>query len=523
MFVVAGLRGELRQSVGAPELVRGWLVDFSSIFGRVVIEGGMKTHKRVVERVADEISNVELGDERRTKRVKRIVEKLAKNPAVSLPAALGNDAEVQGAYRLMNNEAVDFDSVLTPHLDATAQKAAEKREVLALHDTTDCTFPTLDPTEIGFLNTGKAGFRLHYTLVVDGDVWRRPLGVIYAETLHRSKPPRRKNTRKRKKKSGAQTIQKTDREFERWSRGILAASEGLKQCDNVIHVADREGDSYELMSTLFAAKQRFIIRLRVNRRGRENEADDGAWSTVQEIASRCDGLLERQVPLSRRKAKGTPRMNKAHPPRKMRLAKLRFAATTVVIPRPSYLRDPIPRELTLNLVHVFEVDAPPNEKPVEWFLYTTEAIDTPEQVAAIVDKYRTRWTIEEFNAALKTGCAYESRQFESRHALLNMLAISLPIACEVLWLRSRARTQPNAPGTDVASPVQIELLRMLGSRKLSTNPTAEEILLAVAGLGGHLKRNGPPGWKVLYRGMTLLLAYEAGWHARDGIRRETEM
>jgi hypothetical protein len=50
-----------------------------------------------------------------------------------------------------------------------------------------------------------------------------------------------------------------------------------------------------------------------------------------------------------------------------------------------------------------------------------------------------RWTIEELNAALKTGCAYESRQFESRHALLNILALTLPVACEVLALRSRTR------------------------------------------------------------------------------------
>ena len=27
--------------------------------------------------------------------------------------------------------------------------------------------------------------------------------------------------------------------------------------------------------------------------------------------------------------------------------------------------------------------------------------------------YRTRWTIEEFFKALKTGCLYEQREFES--------------------------------------------------------------------------------------------------------------
>jgi hypothetical protein len=160
-----------------------------------------------------------------------------------------------------------------------------------------------------------------------------------------------------------------------------------------------------------------------------------------------------------------------------------------------------------------EVGVPEGEPAVEWTLYTTEPIETAEQVARVVDIYRARWTIEEFNAALKTGCAYESRQFESRHALLNILALSMPIACELLALRSRARDCPDTPATEVLRPVQIEVLSKFGRRKLSASPTARDALLAVAGLGGHMKHNGEPGWNVLMRGMRTLLSYEAGWIA----------
>jgi hypothetical protein len=82
---------------------------------------------------------------------------------------------------------------------------------------------------------------------------------------------------------------------------------------------------------------------------------------------------------------------------------------------------------TVNLVHVVEESPPEGESPVEWLLYTTEYVQTAEQIADIVDGYRARWTIEELNAALETGCAYESRQFGSRHALLNILAFTLPV------------------------------------------------------------------------------------------------
>jgi hypothetical protein len=261
----------------------------------------------------------------------------------------------------------------------------------------------------------------------------------------------------------------------------------------------------------------FIFRVRVaGRRGR-NTGDSMGWSTVREVAERCTGVLEREVTLSRRKSKGrgTEKLRLTHPPRKMRVAKLRFAATEIVIPRPQYLRDPVPPELTLNLVHVREVDVPDHEQPVEWLLYTTEPIDTAEQVAAIVDSYRARWAIEEFNAALKTGCGYEERQFESSHALHNMLAISLPVACDLLSLRSRARRDPTSPASEVLSSTQLKVLRAVASKTLSSRPTAEEALLAVAALGGHLKRNGPPGWKVLYRGMQKLEMFAAGWRARE--------
>jgi hypothetical protein len=475
----------------------------------------MRLPPDTASRIARQLGRAELGDPRRSRRLERVVQKLASAPSGSIPLVLEDDAEIQAAYRLANNPRVTFEAVLAPHIEETAQTAAAVREVLLVHDTTDCSFPTLDPEELGYLQTGKAGFRLHFALAVDGDTWRRPLGVLHAETIFRD---RRRRGRWSDRPSGSETGRKADREYGRWWRGVKASADRLTGCARVIHVADRESDSYELMSQALDARQDFIFRVRVDRRGRA--ADDAAdeWSTVRSVAARCEGVLEREVALSRRKTKSAPGMNKAHPPRKGRNATLRFAATTVVIPRPRYLADPVPKTLELNLVHVVETAPPEGQAPVDWLLYTTLAVTTPEQVADIVDKYRTRWVIEEFNAALKTGCAYEAREFESRNALLTMLALSLPIACELLALRSRARTNPEAPATEVLSALHIKVLRALGKRKLSAQPTAQEALLAVAGMGGHLKRNGPPGWLVLNRGMQKLKAYLDGWLAAETAR-----
>ncbi len=439
-----------------------------------------------------------------------MVRQLARLPSVPLPQALQSDAEVEGAYRLMNSRKVTFSGLMQGHAEGTAERAREAGAVLVVHDTTDASFPHLEAQEIGYLQTGKAGFRFHVSLVLDATKWRRPVGVIHGETIHRAKRSKSSG----KKLTGADTAALEDKESSRWWRAIEAAGQALRGCEEVIHVADRESDSYELMQQCVSAGERFVLRTRVLARRARVAKSGASWSNVQAVAQSCEGILQREVPLSRRLAKSAPGMNRSHPPRDSRTATLSFSATAIELPRPAYLHEPTPKTLVVNLVQVVELNPPEGATPVQWLLYTTEPIENAEQVARVVDIYRARWTIEEFNAALKTGCAYEARQFESKHALLNLLALTVPVACELLALRSRAREAPTAPASEVLRPAQIQVLRAFSKRhKMPDSPSVRDGLLAVAGLGGHMKNNGEPGWNVLMRGMRTLLDYEVAWVA----------
>jgi hypothetical protein len=170
----------------------------------------------------------------------------------------------------------------------------------------------------------------------------------------------------------------------------------------------------------------------------------------------------------------------------------------------------LPEALSLNFVHVREVDTNGTEPPVDWVLATTESIETVAAIERIVDIYRSRWVIEEYFKALKTGCEYEKRQLESEHTLSNALAVLVPIAWQLLLLRSLARTDDKAPAAAALSKTQLTILAAV-SKKLPKEPTVRQALLAVAGLGGHIKNNGEPGWIVLGRGFQHLLALEQGW------------
>jgi hypothetical protein len=156
---------------------------------------------------------------------------------------------------------------------------------------------------------------------------------------------------------------------------------------------------------------------------------------------------------------------------------------------------------------------------VEWTLATTEPIATVADIERIVDVYSARWVIEEYFKAIKTGCAYEKRQLESMHTLLNGLAVFVPIAWRLLLLRTLARDASDEPATNVLTDTQLAVLRATVKPPPPNNATVREAMLAVARLGGHIKNNGEPGWAVLGRGFQKLLAREEGWiaalHARS--------
>jgi hypothetical protein len=147
---------------------------------------------------------------------------------------------------------------------------------------------------------------------------------------------------------------------------------------------------------------------------------------------------------------------------------------------------------------------------VDWCLITTEAIETAEDVAAIVDAYRARWVIEEYFKALKTGCAFEKRQLETRTAILNALALFAPIAWQLLVLRQLSRDRTDTPADTVLSPLKLRVLQGHKRTKLPEGATVREAMLAIAALGGHIKNNGDPGWIVLGRGYEDLLLLEQG-------------
>jgi hypothetical protein len=216
-----------------------------------------------------------------------------------------------------------------------------------------------------------------------------------------------------------------------------------------IHVMDREADIIEVLLDARRLAARFVIR----------SAHDRALHEGGRLRDRIAGLkpcVRKQVQLNARGDRGRPGvLRKRHPKRSARTATLGIAACAVELSTGWHNRDQPP--VAVNVVHVRELDPPRDEPPVDWLLF-------------------------------------------------------IPVAWRLLLARSLARSNPSAPARVVLTPIQLRLLTH--QLHLDAPPaTLEQATYAVARLGGHLPRNGPPGWQTLGRGFEALLLMQDGWRA----------
>jgi hypothetical protein len=447
-----------------------------------------------VQRIAAELGRAKFKDKRLASRLQLLGLRLSASPSLSFPKALANSAELEAAYRFFGNPVVTPEGILSGHVEATRERCLPESVVLVLHDTTKVAYREDGERVLG---GGKQSFFAHSALAVTDDQRRLPLGICGLHTWVRGLDAD---------------------EYARWGEMVDTASSNLAGA-TLVHVMDREGDDYDLLCQLVSGNHRFIIRS-THDRNLVNAAVNAA--KLHEALASVEAIVQRDAKLSRRKSSKLPRTKQIYPPRTARKALLSMGAMSVTLKRPRVQsrhteaernrHRALPEQLTLNVVRVWEEHPPEDEPAVEWMLLTTEPIDDALRLERIVERYRARWTIEEFFKALKTGCAYETRQLQDYESLVNALAVFAPIACSILALRSESRRASDGPQT-VLTQTQVEVLQALGRTTLPTEPTNHDVLLAVAALGGHIKYNGPPGWQTLHAGYVELLTLTRGWEA----------
>ena len=447
-----------------------------------------------------EFGFAELGDPRRNKRLVNIATNLAANPGGTLPQAFPEWAELKAAYRFFDNAVVDFGRVLSPHLERTRLACREPGEYLIIEDTSNLDFSAHWATEgLGVIGDGNGrGFELHSALAVRVEAWtleQRPEGRVvglFDQQCRRPRPaPKGESRRERLQRP---------RKSNWWAQAFESMGQPPRGCC-WIYVADRESDFYEPIQKCQQQGVDFIIRGCQDRR-------------LAEEAGRLGQALARAPVLGQSTVEVRARGGE---PARTAIVEIRSVQVDLDGPwRPGGWQEPL---RAITVVEVQEVHAPEGVKePLHWKLLTSLACTTLAEARRIIGRYTSRWWIEEYHKALKSGAGVEDSQLERACRLEPLIAVLAVVAVRLLNTKMLARSRPEEfEAAKSFGPEALAILeKKFGRPKGGWNN--RNVLVTTARLGGFLarKHDGMPGWQTIWRGWHRLMWMCEGLEVLNG-------
>jgi hypothetical protein len=382
-------------------------------------------------------------------------------------------------------------TVVEAHCRQTRQECNAPGRYLLIEDTSDLNYSHHPGCEgLGWTgNEQERGFLLHSTLAFrwsHSDGGRaQVLGLLAQRLWARHGSPHGERNKKRAR-------QKRERESQRW--GAFLQEGGPAAGAEWVWVADREADIAECILECREQRCSFVIR--------------AAWPRSLEGEERS--LLEaaEQAPLRGRFEIAL----RARPGRKGRTAQVEVRSQAVTIRGPRRPGGRLP-DFQVWVVCVHETHPPAGEQPLHWVLLTDLNCESFEACREVVRWYESRWLIEEYHKALKTGTQVQDSQLRTAAALEGLIGILALVAVRLLALKQEARFEPHKPlPREALGPEALQVLEAKQGRP-PEGWTYRSTLVAIARLGGFQgrKRDGDPGWRTLWRGWQHLSVLVEGY------------
>ena len=436
----------------------------------------------------EEFGGARLGDARLRQRLLTLARDRYARPEANLPQACQTRAKTKAAYRFLEHPDTTMDALLQPHFEATRQRLAAEKLVLAVQDTTSLNYSTHRATDdlgpIGTQAEGALGLWLHSTLAFNGE--GTPLGLLDVQCWARDGRQFGKHHARKKR-----SIE--EKESAKWLKSFRAVTEVQRRTPGtrLVSVGDREADIYELFQEALADPQGagLLVRAEQDRLRAEEQEHLWPWLEQQKVV----GVQEIRVPRRGAQAARVARLE------------VRFAQVTL---RPPRSKPKLPA-LTLWAVLAQEAEASAGLKPLRWMLLTTCPVGSFEGACEKLRWYTLRWGIEVYHRTLKSGCQIEQRQLGTAERLEACLALDLVVGWRIFHLAKRGRETPQVPCTVYFEEAQWKaLLAYIHKDPVppAQPPSLNPAMRLVASLGGFLGRKGDghPGTQTLWLGLQRL-------------------
>jgi hypothetical protein len=422
------------------------------------------------------VGTAELGDQRRTHRLVKLIESLVAHPVGSLPSKLSKGA-LKAAYRWCSADKVTHAAVEQSVQRGTLALCDKTPgTILILHDSSelDYSFRRSLREQLGYIGDGRGrGYSCHSSVAVTSE--GRFLGVV-GQILHCP-------VRAPKGEGHAERRERSTRHSLLWLKGTAA----LPADPRYVDVCDRGADTFEFLEHEWRSGRRFVIRGKNNRR-----------CFAGHVGQREVKLMEY---LRRQPSQGTKTLSVGHKPgRPARMATLQVSWAAVRVRCPHVRKGHHSREpLQLWCVRLWE-----KRGKLERFLLVGHPIKTLKQAVEVAGWYEKRWVQEEWHKCLKMGCGVEALQFTDRTRLEPMIMVLSIVAGWLLQLRDLARDEEASqqPATEVVPEKVVRTVCLWRHREEKPQWSVREFCLALGRLGGHQNRksDGLPGWITLWRG-----------------------
>ncbi len=292
---------------------------------------------------AYEFGEADLGDKRRRERLIELAEALGAKPEASLPQALAGQAAQKAAYRFFDNPAVESQSILDGHIQATYRRMAEVPLVLAVQDTTYLDWTHHPHTQgLGPLaSEERQGLLVHSTLVMTPE--RVPLGVLQQQVWARDA-----DTYAQLKDHKQRQID--EKESRKWliSLESVVAARVANPDTCFVSVGDREADIYDLFLAERGVGVDLLVRATQYRRI-ENE-EHYLWAAM--IATPLAATIQVNVP--------------RQPSRPQRIATVEVRWQQVILRPPSKRKSENLPSMAVWVVWAVETTAPEGVAKIEW-------------------------------------------------------------------------------------------------------------------------------------------------------------
>jgi len=447
----------------------------------------------IKEWVAEEFATLDFKSKRLEKRFMKTMSDLSEQPDKSIWLASGSRSNAKAVYRMLANEKCEKGSILSAHRDAIEVRN-ESKVLLAVQDTMSVNYKTHTKTSGLGYNCEKEtlGINVHSSLALT------PCGVpigVFSQSVNTRTGEKDTRTKEQRKRRPIE-----EKESYCWLEAMKNASENAPSNVKLIHIADREGDIYELYALAERTGEKFIVRATTHNRltteGRKildvlREALAVGVDKVTIPANHSTKTKEREAVLT-----------------------IRYGTFSIKKPARFNSNKELANSLDLTLISLTEENPPEGVEPLEWLLMTNLCIESAEDAILAARYYKQRWKIERFHFVLKSGCEIEKIQQRSVDGIELMILMYSIIAVHIMMLTYTARNFPDTPCSLLFAESEWKTLFRTANRTThcpNSPYSMADALRYVAKLGGFAgaKSDGEPGLKVIWIGLNNLFLLNA--------------